>query len=133
MPPLLSRLAKMPRSIGSITGKILGSIFGGVQSLISSLFPPSFPSSALLSLWDGTNTPDGLGKVDVINAYNLTAVEGPCLTLETGDTIRMIGHGTLVSNMGDGTATYDGTDLTVTGDGSFFKLIGTKLVSIQVQ
>lgn len=81
---------------------------------------PTNPSTALVWL-DGSNA-DATHKADKINGYNFQAVEAPCATLATNDTISMKGHGILTGKMGTASLNYDGTNVTVTSSGTLFKL-----------
>ena len=85
--------------------------------------PPSF-DDILLAYWDGTNT-DATHKTDLINAYDMVAVEGPCLTLAIGDTMVLPMNDTPASNMGTAVFTYDGLTATVTTAGTIYKVMST--------
>ncbi len=86
--------------------------------------PPSL-AGKLLAYWSGKNTDNGLGKDDAINGYDITACEGPCLTLAVGDTMTLPMNDTPASNMGTAVFTYDGLTATVTTAGTIYGVMST--------
>ncbi len=101
--------------IWPVMGKIISS-FWGLDDL-----PPNL-SGKLLAYFSGVNT-DAAHKTELVNEYDMTAVEGPCLTLKLNDTMYLPLDDTIASNIGTAIMSYDGETATVTTPGTIYGVI----------